>query len=112
MLFTLVTLTALGKFTDVFGVRISGFKVPLTIAVGVVALMSVKARLLGIPHLAIYGFVIGFAVLSVEVLRDFIGPPWHNMISWGIPGLCILFYGTWRLVAFMHKYPVPPEGSE
>ena len=112
VLVVLVTLTALGKFTDVFGVGISGFKVPLTIAVGVVALMSLKARLLDFPRLELYGFVIGFGVLAVEVLRDSVGRPWHNMISWGIPGLIILFYGLRRLVAFMQKYPLPSEGSE
>ena len=108
----LVILTALGKFSEVFGVTISGFKVPLTIAVGVVALMSFKARILGIPRLEIYGFVIGFGVLAVEVLRDIVGRPWHNMISWGIPGLCILFYGIRMLVIFMRKYPLPADGGE
>jgi len=112
VLVVLVTLTALNKFTDVFGVAISGFKVPLAIAAGVVVLLSVKARLLGIPRLTTYGFIIGGGVLSVEILRDIVGRPWHNMISWGIPGLCILFYGIRLLVTFIHKYPLPSEGSE
>jgi hypothetical protein len=111
VLVVLVSLTALSQF-DAIGVRISGFKVPLAIAVGVVALMSVKARLLGLPRLAIYGFVIGFGVLAVEVLRDIVGRPWHNLIAWGIPGLCILFYGIRLLVRFTHTYPLPSEESE
>ncbi|MFC1694488.1 hypothetical protein ACFL1R_13415 [Candidatus Latescibacterota bacterium] len=74
--------------------------------------MSIKVRLLGIPRLEIYGFVIGCGVLAVEVLRDMVGRPWHYMISFGIPGIFILFYGIRRLVAFMHKYPLPSEGSE
>ncbi|MBT4483843.1 MAG: hypothetical protein HOC71_09220 [Candidatus Latescibacteria bacterium] len=109
VLVVLVSLTALGKFTDVFGVAISGFKVPFTIAVGVVALMSVKARLLGIPRLTTYGFIIGSGVLCVEILRNIVGDPWHNMISWGIPGICILFYGIHKLLTFINKYPLPVE---
>ena len=112
VLVTLVSLTALDKFTDVFGVTISGFKVPLTIAVGVVVLMSVKARLLGIPRLKIYGFVIGFGIIAVEILRLIVADPWHYMIAFGIPGVCILFYGIRMLVIFMHTYPLPSEGSE
>jgi len=112
VLVTLVSLTALGKFTGVIGVAISGFKVPLAIAFGVVVLLYVKARLLGIPRLTTYGFIIGGGVLSVEILRNIVGRPWHNMISWGIPGLCILFYGIRLLVMFTRKYPLPAEGSE
>jgi hypothetical protein len=110
-LITLVTLTALDKF-DVIGVDFSGFKVPLTIAVGVVALLSIKAWLLGIPRLATYGFILGGSVLSVEILRNVVGRPWHTVISWGIPGLCILFYGIRLLLKFVRKYPLPSEGSE
>ncbi|MFC1607397.1 hypothetical protein ACFL47_05445 [Candidatus Latescibacterota bacterium] len=106
VLVTLVTLTALSKF-HVIGMELSGFKVPLTIAVGVVVLMSVKARLLGFPRLEIYGFIIGFGVLAVELLRDIVARPWHNVISWGIPGLCILYYGIRTLVIFIRKYPIP-----
>ncbi len=101
----------MSKF-DVIGVAITGFKVPLTIAFGVVVLMYVKARLLGIPRLTTYGFIIGGGVLCVEILRNIFGNPWHNMISWGIPGLCILFYGIRLLVIFMGKYPLPAQGSE
>ncbi|NQV32309.1 MAG: hypothetical protein HQ515_06420 [Phycisphaeraceae bacterium] len=112
VLVTLVALTALGKFTDVFGGGLSGLKVPLAIAIGVVILMSVKARLLGIPRLQVYGFVIGIGVLSVEVLRNLVGRPWHSVISWGLPGLCILFYGIRMLTTFTKKYPLPSEGHE
>ena len=111
MLVVLVSLTALSQFKPI-SVNISGFKVPLAMAVGVVALLSVKAWLLGIPRLTTYGFILGGGVLSVEILRDMVGRPWHNVISWGIPGLCILFYGIRMLVTFMNKYPLPSEGNE
>jgi len=111
VLVVLVSLTALSQFHTI-GAGLSGFKVPLAIAVGVVALLSVKARLLGIPRLTTYGFILGGGVLSVEILRDIVGRPWHNVISWGIPGLCILFYGIRMLMTFMNKYPLSSEGNE
>ncbi|MBN1290579.1 MAG: hypothetical protein JXB48_01985 [Candidatus Latescibacteria bacterium] len=108
----LIILTATGKFTEVTGVDIKGFIVPLSIAVGAVVLLSFKAHLLGIPHLTIYGFVIGFGILAVEILRNIIGDPWHYMISFGVPGLFILFYGIRSLVTFTRKYPLPSEGGD
>jgi hypothetical protein len=111
VLVVLVSLTALSQF-NMIGTHISGLKVPLAIAVGVVTLMSVKARLLGIPRLATYGFILGGGVLSVEILRDMVGRPWHNVMSWGIPGLCILIYGIRMLITFTTKYPLPSEGNE
>jgi hypothetical protein len=111
VLVVLVSLTALSQFNMV-SARISGFKVPLAIAVGVVTLLSVKAWLLGIPRLTTYGFILGGGVLSVEILRDIVGRPWHNVMSWGIPGLCILFYGIRMLITFTKKYPLPSEGNE
>jgi hypothetical protein len=111
VLVVLVGLTALSQFKPI-GVGMSGFKVPLVIAVGVVALLSVKAWFLGIPRLTTYGFILGGSVLCVELLRDIVGRPWHNVISWGIPGVCILCYGISMLIAFTKKYPLPAEGSE
>jgi len=111
VLVVLVSLTALSQFKPV-GTRISGLKVPLLIAMGVLALLSVKAWLLGIPRLTTYGFIIGGSVLCVEFLRDLVGRPWHNVISWGVPGLCILLYGIRMFVTFTRKYPLPSEGNE
>ncbi len=111
ILIMLVSLTALSQFHTI-GAELSGFKVPLAIAVGVVALLSVKARLLGIPRLTVYGVVLAGGVLGVEILRDLVGRPWHNVMSWGIPGLCILCYGIRMLVAFTKKYPLPAEETQ
>jgi|GEM_PF-1378760 hypothetical protein len=106
ILIVLVTLTALSTF-DVISVKISGYKVPLAIAAGVLVLLTVKARLLGIPRLEIYGIILGSCILSVEILRNYIGEPWHNVISWGVPGAAVLLYGIYRMKTFMNKYPLP-----
>jgi len=112
ILVTLVLFTAFGLFSKVFGITLSGFKVPFTIAIGVMALMWFKARILQVPRLEIYGVVIGCGVISIEILRDIVGRPWHNVISWGVPGVIILLYGLHLLVTFTRKYPLPIEGSE
>jgi len=69
--------------------------------------MGIFAYITDFPHISIYGLIIGLGIIVAEILYKTVGTPLDGIITFGIPGLIILFYGLAILYRFLKKYPLP-----
>jgi len=92
--FILLIMTITKTFPGTLGTMLDGFAVPLII---------------GISTFWVYGLIIGVGIIVAEVLYKTVGTPLAGIITFGIPGILILFYGVLILSRFLRKYPLPKE---
>ena len=107
--FMLLIMTITKTFPGTLGIMLDGFAVPLIIGISTIIGMGVFAYLKDFPHLWVYGLIIGVGIPVAEVLYKTVGTPLDGIITFGIPGILILFYGVLILSRFLRKYPLPEE---
>lgn len=107
--FILLIMTITKTFPGTLGIILDGFAVPLIIGISTIIGMGVFAYLKDFPHLWVYGLIIGGGIPVAEVLYKTVGTPLDGIITFGIPGILILFYGMLILSRFLRKYPLPEE---
>ena len=105
----LLILTITNIFPGTFGSMLDGYAVPLIIGISTIIGMGVFAYIKDFPHLWVYGVIIGLGIIVAEVLYKTVGTPLDGIITFGIPGILVLFYGVVILFRFLRKYPLPKE---
>ena len=105
----LLIMTITKNFPGTLGTMLDGFAVPLIIGISTIIGMGVFAYIKDFPHLWVYGLIIGLGIIVAEVLYKTVGPPLNGIITFGIPGILVLFYGVVILFRFLRKYPLPKE---
>jgi len=105
----LLMMTITNIFPGTFGSMLNGYIVPLVIGISTIIGMGIFAYIKDFPHLCIYGMIIGLAIIVAEVLYKIVGTPLDGILAFGIPGLLVLFYGSFILFKFLQKYPLPEE---
>ena len=105
----LLLMTITNIFPGTFGNMLNGYAVPLIIGISTIFGMGVFAYIRDFPHLWIYGLIIGLGIIVAELLYKIVGTPLDGIITFGIPGLIILFYGLVILYRFLKKYPLLTE---
>ena len=105
----LLIMTIMKIFPGTFGSLLDGYAVPLIIGISTIIGLGVFAYIKDFPHLWIYGLIIGFGIIIAEVLYKTVGTPLDGIITFGIPGILVLFYGIIILFRFLRKYPLPKE---
>jgi len=103
----LLIMTITKIFPGTLGNMLDGYAVPIIIGISTIIGMGVFAYIKDFPHLWIYGLIIGLGIIVAEVLYKTVGTPLDSIITFGIPGLIILFYGLIILYRFLRKYPLP-----
>ncbi|MFC1475222.1 hypothetical protein ACFLQG_01110 [Candidatus Zixiibacteriota bacterium] len=64
-----------------------------------------------LPRLYLYAALILATVIESEFLRDYISQPLNEIISFGLPGMIILFVGISMLIKFIKRYPLTSDGG-
>jgi hypothetical protein len=105
----LVTLTFLGIFPGNIGSMLDGYAIPLGAGIFALTLLSIIAYLIDFPHFYIYAIAIGLGIPLAEILQNTIGPPLDNLLTFGLPGILLFFYGMFTLIRFIQKNPMPQE---
>jgi len=107
--FVLLIMTITNIFPGTFGSMLDGYAVPLVIGISTIIGMGVFAYIKDFPHLWVYGLIIGLGIIVAEILYKTVGSPLDSIITFGIPGILVLFYGVVVLFRFLRKYPLPKE---
>ena len=110
ILFPIIVVMVVLTFLGVYNIEVGGYIVPVGAGLFALILLSFIAYILDYPHFYLYAVSIGLGIPLAELLKPIFGEPLHYLISFGISGTLILFYGIITLIKFLNKYPTPKEG--
>lgn len=69
--------------------------------------IAIGVYLMDYSRMYIYALFFFFSIVASEFLYNYIGMPYNNLITFGVPGTALIGYGFSLLIRFLKEYPKP-----